>query len=544
MMKVFVLLLLMTCVVFCVDGRYIKRGCRIPTGPESHQAKFRMGRKQLRPGKVIRYGERVTVACKKDIYGDAIHSWSHHFCRGVWTPSLPSCKAYERCKAPPKMNNMIATVSINPSRTFPHGDQIRYTCKEGYNRKGDLDFIKCRNGQWTPVGMSCEVNSLPFGKPQSAEHVTIQNEQPAECNMNVDNGQLTQIDNGTGSYTLHCETGYQPQRENYVCQEGAWLDNSPKCDSKFSEIVTIQPERPAECDMKVDNGHLSQTDNETGTYTLHCETGYQPQRENYVCQEGAWLDKSPKCVSKFSEIVTIQPERPAECDMKVDNGHLSQTDNETGTYTLHCETGYQPQRENYVCQEGAWLDKSPKCDSKFSEIVTIQPERPAECDMKVDNGHLSQTDNETGTYTLHCETGYQPQRESYVCQEGAWLDKSPKCVSKRCHKIKSDYKLVEGENLNHGAEIILRCNENTSYPHFGIERAWCFNGQWLPRRPECKNYCELPTGVNSLTDVRTNRPSPRLVMHAVGVHQMCGDGSFQYNKCLNGKWMQDFLQCN
>ncbi|WAR30413.1 hypothetical protein MAR_032955 [Mya arenaria] len=453
MMKVFVLLLLMTCVVFCVDGRYIKRGCRIPTGPESHQAKFRMGRKQLRPGKVIRYGERVTVACKKDIYGDAIHSWSHHFCRGVWTPSLPSCKAYERCKAPPKMNNMIATVSINPSRTFPHGDQIRYTCKEGYNRKGDLDFIKCRNGQWTPVGMSCEVNSLPFGKPRkkssferrrrqkSAEHVTIQNEQPAECNMNVDNGQLTQIDNGTGSYTLHCETGYQPQRENYVCQEGAWLDNSPKCDSKFSEIVTIQ-------------------------------------RENYVCQEGAWLDKSPKCVSKFSEIVTIQPERPAECDMKVDNGHLSQTDNETGTYTLHCETGYQPQRENYVCQEGAWLDKSPKCDSK------------------------------------------------------------------RCHKIKSDYKLVEGENLNHGAEIILRCNENTSYPHFGIERAWCFNGQWLPRRPECKNYCELPTGVNSLTDVRTNRPSPRLVMHAVGVHQMCGDGSFQYNKCLNGKWMQDFLQCN
>ncbi|KAH3792790.1 mucin-5AC-like [Dreissena polymorpha] len=142
----------------------LAQDCVIPSGSQFSRATYRpyhVGRKTFyNAGERLRDTTYIRVVCNKDRQGDAVLKVSNHLCSaGNWSPPLPVCQGYKRCRAPPRVENATASERITPYITFPHQTVVTYKCNADFDKHGLTSNVTCVDGEWTSPDNICNTTT-------------------------------------------------------------------------------------------------------------------------------------------------------------------------------------------------------------------------------------------------------------------------------------------------------------------------------------------------------------------------------------------------
>uniref|UniRef100_A0A8C3KQM4 Sushi domain-containing protein n=1 Tax=Calidris pygmaea TaxID=425635 RepID=A0A8C3KQM4_9CHAR len=117
------------------------------------------------------YGAGVTYSCVEglSLIGDeSIYCTSDDGVNLVWSGPAPECRVV-RCPKP-----VVERARMTPPRlTFPYGADVRFSCEEGFELRGDAESRCLEDGAWHPPLPSCQ--PVQCYQPPRQEDLTIQN---------------------------------------------------------------------------------------------------------------------------------------------------------------------------------------------------------------------------------------------------------------------------------------------------------------------------------------------------------------------------------
>ncbi|KAL6073205.1 hypothetical protein STEG23_031593, partial [Scotinomys teguina] len=159
---------------------------------------------------------------------------------------------------------------------FEFGAKVVYTCNDGFQLLGEIDYRECDADGWTNDIPLCEVvKCLPVTEPENGRIVRG----AAEPDQEYTFGQVV---------SFECNAGFkvEGQKEIHCSNNGLWSNEKPRC----VEISCTRPE------IEHGNGiSKKQLYKENERYQYKCNQGFQyRERGDAVCTASGW-NPTPSC---------------------------------------------------------------------------------------------------------------------------------------------------------------------------------------------------------------------------------------------------------
>lgn len=299
-------------------------------------------------------GSSVVYSCHSD-YGLTGRGFLTCTKQGVWSDLPPQCTPLHTsttentevavlayCKDPGVDPNGIKAVSpwinlrnlnrnSNRQVEYPQGTEIGYSCREGYDLKGETTLRCLFSGSWSSSIPTCRAKPTTVTKSTETEDDLAYCKEPGvdpngiktvtvwiDPRTGNSDGSETQYPQGT-KINYSCKDGYDLEGElAIVCLfSGYWSSPTPKCRAKpFASIREAYCENPGD----VDNGWktVSQfVDPRTNQNVFedaddfprgvrliyYCNTGFSRKGSQIIkCEEsGRWSSAKPTCQSETAK---------------------------------------------------------------------------------------------------------------------------------------------------------------------------------------------------------------------------------------------------
>ena len=308
---------------------------------------------------------------------------------GQWSGSQPTCQFVD-CGQPPDL--LHGSHELTDGRTT-YGAQLRFSCGDDYNLKGETRLQCEANGKWTRARTECEIIKCPAPRAPNGGRVSGYNyEVHRRVEYSCLPGHML-----VGDPVLEC------------LRSGDWSNNPPRC--KYIDCGKL---------ADIDGGkvHYSNGTTHLGSHVeFKCSKHYHLDgAKQVVCQENAkWSAALPTC----TEIRCTIPPRPNNTVVSI--SARTSTDRLVGTSLIRsrfrnntsygvgtvlkyrCERGFLLEGGDRVVtrlcgDDGSWTGNSPSCsyvDCGLPEIVS--------------NGEFKLQNNGTSYGAIafyECQTGF------------------------------------------------------------------------------------------------------------------------------------------
>ncbi|XP_077632671.1 complement factor H-like, partial [Crocuta crocuta] len=372
-------------------------------------------------------------------------------CRnGEWVARNP-LKICEKRPCGHPGDTPYGTFQLVRGEKFEYGAKVVYTCNEGYQMLGRINFRECESDGWTNDIPICEVvKCLPVTHPENGKFTSS----ALEIDQEYTFGQVVRFacDSGftlVGPAEIHCSTN------------GAWSGEIPKC----MEISCQKPEIP---NGSAASPKKTYKENERFQYT--CQKGYEySNKGDAICTALGWTP-SPSC-KEF-----ICPSPPIKNGDYTPKGITYRSGDEI---IYHCKTGFYPsnQGKRAKCTKSRW-EPEPRCEKRceYPEIKhgILHNEYSYRRDFPVPVGKK---------YSFSCHHDFvtdTKQNRGYIhCTQEGWSPAVPcrrKCIFNNLIYGERPYPTkiyLQGESLrvncNYGyslqnGQTVMNCTENGWVP--------------------------------------------------------------------------------
>ncbi|XP_053065153.1 complement factor H isoform X4 [Acinonyx jubatus] len=414
---------------------------------------------------------------------------------------------------------------------FEYGAKVVYTCNEGYQMLGTINFRECESDGWTNDIPICEVvKCLPVTHPENGRLTSSALELDKEYTF----GQVVRF---------VCNSGFMlvGPAEIRCSTNGVWSGESPKC-------VEISCQKP-----EIANGNavsLKKTYKENERFQYTCHQGYEySSKGDAICTALGWTP-TPSC----KEIICASPH--------IENGNYAPESiryRSGDEITYNCKTGFDrsTQGNTATCTSRGWVPQPGctrnRCDfpqikhgSLYYEIIyrrdfpvrvgkkywyscetnfVTASQEPWEyihctkegwspavpCRRQCIFNHLKNGDNpkrgvkyvQGESVRVNCHAGYSLQNEQTVmtCTESGWFP-PPECILlKTCSKSE----IIIENGFFSQYELTYYLNKETQYqckPGYVTPdgktsgSVTCLKSGWSPQ-PTCIKSCDMPAFENA-----------------------------------------------
>ncbi|KAL1775343.1 complement factor H isoform X1 [Sigmodon hispidus] len=399
-------------------------------------------------------------------------------CRnGEWVDSNPSRICQKKPCGHPG-DTPFGSFRLAVGAGFEFGAKVVYTCNEGYQLLGEIDYRDCDVDGWTNDIPLCEVvKCLPVTEPENGRIVSG----AAEPDQEYYFGQVVRFE---------CNAGFKIEghKEIHCSENGVWNNDKPRC----VEISCTPPE------IKNGNGIFKKPlYKQNERYQYKCNRGFVfKERGDAICTASGWSPQ-PSC----EEMSCKTPYIPN--GVYTPHRITHRTDDEI---KYECKEGFYPEtRETTVrCTSSGWIPV-PRCGLKPCDFPQIK------------NGHLYNEEREKPYFPVRvgksfyyrCDEGFVSYSRRYwspiECTLQGWEPAVP--CRRQC-----DYHYVEnGEYLNWKGNYVqdqsvrVRCYSGYSLPN-DQDTVTCTENGWSPQ-PKClriktclKDDIEIENGFLSESD--------------------------------------------
>ncbi|KAM5237780.1 complement factor H-like [Ctenodactylus gundi] len=399
-------------------------------------------------------------------------------CRnGEWVAANPAriCRK-KPCGHPG--DTPFGSFQLTIGNEFEYGAKVVYTCDEGYQMLGEINFRMCEPDGWTNEVPICEVvKCLPVSEPENGRTISGALDPDEEYYF----GQAVRFG---------CNPGFKLEgpTEIHCSDNGQWSNEKPKC-------VEISCKAP-----QVRHGYsISQKTfyKENERFQYKCNPGFEySERGDATCTNSGWSPE-PSCEEK-----TCPPPY-------IPNGVYSpqrikhRTEDEI---TYQCNTGFYPptQGSKSKCTVSGWIP-APRCSLKPCDFPQIKHGR-----LYSENRHKPYFPVPLGKYfSYYCDENFEtPSGYSWnyiYCEREGWSPKIP------CLRICYFNYLENGEYPYYGKKYVqnqsvnIKCHYGFSLPN-GQSTMTCTENGWSPP-PKCvriktcsKSDIEIENGFLSESD--------------------------------------------
>ncbi|XP_045021698.1 complement factor H isoform X3 [Bubalus bubalis] len=384
-------------------------------------------------------------------------------CRGgKWVSLNPSRICRKKPCAHPG-DTPFGSFHLAEGTQFEYGAKVVYTCDEGYQMVGEMNFRECDTNGWTNDIPICEVvKCLPVTEPENGKIFSDALEPDQEYTY----GQVVQFECNSGYMLdgpkqIHCSAG------------GVWSAETPKCVEIFCKTPVIL------------NGQAvlpkaTYKANERVQY--RCAAGFEyGQRGDTVCTKSGWTP-APTCI----EIICDPPRIPNG----VYRPELSKYRGQD-KITYECKKGFFPEIRgtDATCTRDGWAPV-PRCAWKPCSYPVIKHGRLS----YAYRGYFPARVNQQFVY--NCDPSFVPPSQrswNYLtCTAEGWSPEEPclrQCIFnylENGHTPSPEEKYLQGETVRvHCYEgYSLRNDQNTMT---------CTESGWSPP-PRCIRVksCDRP----------------------------------------------------
>uniref|UniRef100_A0AAY4BPQ6 Sushi domain-containing protein n=1 Tax=Denticeps clupeoides TaxID=299321 RepID=A0AAY4BPQ6_9TELE len=257
---------------------------------------------------------------------------------GQWQPELPGCKppAANKCGATPRVPNTHPKIDLLHPAEFEPNARVVYKCDEGYIRAGGSSIIRCVNGKWTPVTLTCERKSCGnAGEIQNGRYVY----------EGVQFGDIV---------TAICDDGFEMVGRNFrTCLSSGWDGREPVCEA-------VQCPEPPEVANAEASGSMDGLYVYSSAISYRCRTGVLVGEGQIYCRKnGTWSAPPPQC----KDIVCPNPN--VKMASRVRGFKSKYVYNDVVTFVCSPKMRMQGARTVTCGPNGKWEPDLPKCLCKY-----------------------------------------------------------------------------------------------------------------------------------------------------------------------------------
>ncbi|KAK3796935.1 hypothetical protein RRG08_032239 [Elysia crispata] len=440
---------------------------------------------------------------------------------GEWSADVPIC-ARIICPRPNTLpdTTLVAGSGFNGNDSvFAFGEEISYTCSEGFFLSGPDIRICGSNSDWTGIDPQCKRVTCP--EPVSPENGWRTGEEVTfESILNYG-----------------CNTGYELLGEhNPKClANGVWSDQSQTC-------VKISCGKPQEIAHAVfEQGEENYLWGAQARYS--CVEGYRA----YGAEEIECLATKQWSVTDFTcNIVTCQGIGNNDISNAVFVPPISQPVYGSRV-VISCAVGYSlVGSSELICQsDGSWSHALPNCN------IVLCPPLPSPA-----NGKVITPSNEYGSVASYtCNVGYllEGQKSLSCLSTGSWNATQPLCNIVHCPNPPRT--LEHGQQINlkneykYGDSTIYKCDNG--YELQGSREITCeASGTFSSDPPTCKRIpCPAPNVIDNgnmsiesvENEIKNEQYDVVTYTCAPGYNLL---GSSQIECLLGGTWSGISPECN
>ncbi|XP_055480656.1 complement factor H-like isoform X1 [Psammomys obesus] len=375
--------------------------------------------------------------------------------RGEWVANNPSriCRK-KPCGHPG--DTPYGSFRLTAGSGFEFGAKVVYTCDEGYQLLGEINFRECDANGWTNDIPICEVvKCLPVTELENGRILSGTGEPDQEYYF----GQVVRFE---------CNAGFkiEGQKEMHCSEDGLWSNEKPRC----VEISCTPP--------KVKNGVAvshKPVYKENERYQYSCNQGYEyKERGDAVCTASGW-NPQPSCEEKTCKEPYIPNGIYAPHRIK------HRTDDEI---TYECVKGFYPATRGTTvrCTSTGWVP-APRCSLKPCDFPQFKHGR-----LHYEDYYRPYFPVPIGKeYAYSCDSGFVPTSRSswdYLrCTAQGWEPAVPcvrQCVFRYVENGKSSY---WERNYVQGQSTKVQCYTDYTLPN-GQDTITCTENGWSPP-PKC-----------------------------------------------------------